>query len=216
MFELGFTFEHLQKNNKGLIFDLENQIVLYKIKNNHISKRTLILFKRINSLEEFDYAEKIIDVEDLQNSNVSYLFYKNITSTKHKNLILEKNTSIRKLEGIISNWRKIYEKESFKENLFKSVEVHINFHNFKKYIDCYSFETKSHIQYKWDGDSPYRVFLVGDFIDNSRNETKYKNTDKFSDTYISSFLKYNKCLYDDGRPLREDISFILSDEGKFD
>lgn len=216
MFELGFTFEHLQKNQKGLIFDLNDQIVLYDIEDNHISTRILIIFKRINCMDNFDRAEKIIDVENLKNSNISYLFYKNITDKNQKNLILEKNKNICKFEDIVGNWNKIYEKESFKESLFKAVQAHINFHNFKKYIENYSFEIKSHIQYKWDGDSPYRIFLKGDFIDTVNNQNKFKNAHKYNDVYISSFLKYSKCVYDDGYTLKDDISYLLNEEGKYD
>lgn len=201
MFELGNSFEYLQKNSTGVIFDMDNQIVLYKAKDNHISKNTLVIFSRSINKENhpFDYAEKIIDIEDLKNSDYAFLFYKNITDKSLKELICKKNKNIFKLEEIKKNWEKIYEKEAFKINLFKSLESYIKYHNFLKYQNNYFLHIKSHYQHKFMGDSHSTTYVKSYFKEEAEinQEFQYKNTDIFSDSYISSLLYFNLKIFDD-------------------
>lgn len=209
MFELGHSFEYLQGNSRGVIFDMNNQIVLYDASKKHFSKKTLVIFSRItNNLNCFDFAEDIVDVSDLKNSNTCYLFYKNITNPDLKNLIVSKNKNIASYQKIVNNWNKIYNTESFKENLFKSLEIYIQYHNFQKYLDNFMFEIKNNYQHKFMGDSYSSTYLRSAF----RNDDK--NQDKFSDSYINKLLEFNICLEQD--PNRYDESILEKNREKYD
>lgn len=200
MFELGNSFKYLQRNSLGVIFDMNNQIVFYDASQNHINKDSLVIFKRQteNYDSNFDFADKIFDIKD-NNSDIAYQFYKLITDKSLKEIIRSNNKHISKFEIIQKNWLKMYDKESFKENLFKSLDFNIKYHNFQKYLKNYSFEKKSHFQWKFMGDSYSTTYVKGiiNDVEEKSNTTKYKNNDKFSDTYIIELLKFSLLIDDD-------------------
>ena len=51
MYELGYSFEYKQKGKFSVIFDLDNQIVLYQ-GDKHIPKKNLVIFSRLISESE--------------------------------------------------------------------------------------------------------------------------------------------------------------------
>ena|SRR6218665_1081279 len=211
MYELGYSFEYLQSNSRGVIFDMSNQIVLYDASKKHFSKKTLVIFSRINNnLESFDFAENVIDVSDLKNSDSCYLFYKNITNLDLKKLIIDENKNIANYQKIVNNWNKVYNKESFKENLFKSLEVYIQYHNFQKYVDNFIFEIKNNYQHKFMGDSYSSTYLKSTF----RNDDK--NQDKFSDSYIGKLLEFSICLEQDPTHNDYERNILKKNREKYD
>lgn len=215
MYELGYSFEYKQKGKFSVIFDLDNQIVLYQ-GDKHIPKKNLVIFSRLisESEENFDLATKVIDVEDLKNSDLTFLFYKNINVSALKSLIASKNKNILNFESIKKNWIKIYNTEEFKVSLFKSLEVYIEYHNFSKYLNSFQFEIKHHEVNKFMGDSYSSTYLKGVFLDNS-NKNDHKNSDKFSDVYITKLLEFSVLLEKDPINSQQHAMEIISNQKRF-
>lgn len=217
MYELGYSFEYKQKGLFSVIFDLDNQIVLYKA-DKHLSKKTLVIFSRLisESEENFDFATKVINVEDLKNSDLTFLFYKNINVPALKSLIASKNKNILNFESISKNWIKIYEKEEFKLNLFKSLEVYIEYHNFNKYLSSFELQIKHNEVNKFMGDSYSSTYLKGVFLDkNIENKNDHKNNDKFSDEYITKLLEFSVLLEKDPINSQQQAMEIIGNQKKY-